>query len=87
MRKPGLCICNINVDTQKIDGSKLGTYNMIIALSRVDEKDEKSYFFEETFLLAEIKMDIVFEIRFATLNNVQVNFNICELKWKSYPAA
>lgn len=70
-----LRICQTNVDAQKIDGSRLETYGMIIALVQVDDKDGKSHFFEKTLLLADISMDITFRIRFFMLNNVKVTFN------------
>lgn len=43
---------------------------MIIGSFFRDDKDEKFYFFEETFLFANISMDVAFEISFITLTNV-----------------
>lgn len=63
------------MNAQKIDDSKLETFGMVIALFQVDNKDEKSCFFEEIFLLAEISIDVAFRMFFLTLSNVQVNFN------------
>lgn len=53
----------------------LDTYEIIIALFQVDDKDEKSHFFEMIFLLACISIDIAFRISSLTLSNVGVNFN------------
>lgn len=41
----------------------------------MDDKDWNSSFFEETFLLTDISMDIAFQILFLTLSNVEVNEN------------
>lgn len=38
-RKFGLCVCKINVDAQKIDGSRLGTFSIIIVSFLVEDKD------------------------------------------------
>lgn len=46
----------------------------------MDDKDEKSCFFEETFLLADIGMDIIFGMSFLILGNIEINFNNCVLR-------
>lgn len=45
-------------------------FGMVIASFLVDDKNRKSHFFEKTFLLADINMNIVFGISFLTLSNV-----------------
>lgn len=60
---------------------------MIITSFQLDDKDRESYFFEETFLLADISMDITFGILSLILGNVKINFNNQELKQRSYTAA
>lgn len=67
------------MDVQKIDGSSLETYKMIIALFFVDDKDIKIRFFEKIFLLADITINDVFVMLFFTLNNIEVKFNKREL--------
>lgn len=44
----------------------------------------RSRFFEETFLLANISIDIALGIPFLTLSNVGVNFTDQEPQWRSY---
>lgn len=83
----GLRICKINVDAQKIDCSRLKTYEIVIVFFQVDDKDRKSRFFEETFLLIDIGMNIAFEIRFLTLSNVKINSNNKKLKLRLYTVA
>lgn len=50
---------------------------MVIASLLVENKEEKSHFFKETFLLVDISMDIAVGMLFFTLNNVEVNFVDC----------
>lgn len=48
---------------------------MIITLFQVDYKDGKSRFFEQTFPLADININVAFGMLFFTLGNVKANFN------------
>lgn len=48
---------------------------MVIVSFQMDDKDKKSRFFEKTFLVADINMDVAFRMSFFTLNNIKVNFN------------
>lgn len=50
----------------------------------MDDKNGKFCFFKKIFLLADISMNITFKMAFLTLSNVQINFNDCELRWRSY---
>lgn len=65
----------INVDIQKINGGRLKTYKMIIVLFQIDNKDGKFCFFEKTFILAYISIDVAFGLFFLILSNIKVNFN------------
>lgn len=74
-RKINFYICKTNVSTQKIDGSRLMIYRMVIALFQLDNKDKKSHFFKKTFLLANISIDVALKMFFLILSNIEVNFN------------
>ena len=37
-------------------------------------KNDKKRFFEKSFLLANVKSDITFEIFFLTISNININF-------------
>lgn len=52
----------------------LKTLSIIIIFFLVDNIDEKSQFFEKTFLLVDINIDIAFQLLFLTLSNIKVNF-------------
>ena len=53
-----------DVSTQKINGSLLETYYMVIAIFQVLDKFDQSRFFKKTFLLTDIGMKIVFDTLF-----------------------
>ena len=52
---------------------------MVISTFFILNKDNKDKFFEESYLLADIKPDIVFEIFFLTINNISINFQARDL--------
>lgn len=60
---------------------------MVILYLLMDDKDKKSCFFEKTFLLAKISMDVALRMSFLTLNNVEVNFIILEYNSRLYTIA
>ena len=80
----GLKVRMIDVGAQKIDGSSLATYGMVIAAFQVFDKLVCSWFFQKTFLLADISMEVVLGIPFLTLSNAYVQFAEKELTWKTY---
>ena len=68
----GLKVRVTNVGAQKIDGSSLATYSMVIAAFHVIDKLGHSRFFQETFLLADITMEMVLGMPFFTLSNADI---------------
>lgn len=69
-KKLGFRIHKTIVNAQKIDGSKLNTFGMVIALFFVEDKEQRSCFFKKMFLLADINIDITLDMFFFTLTNV-----------------
>ncbi len=57
---------------------------MVVSTFSVSDKDSREMFFEESFLLADVKSDIVFEMLFLTMNNADVDFPARDLQWRSY---
>ena len=86
-KKLGLWMWKTNVKAQKIDGSTLETYSMVIAGFRVQDKLGKARFFQETFLVADTSMEAVFRMPFLTLSKVGVDFTKKKLTWKTYTIA
>ena len=57
---------------------------MIVSTFSVLDKDGRERFFEESFLLANVSPDIVLEMPFLTMSNVDVNFQARDLQWRFY---
>ena len=53
---------------------------MVVSSFFVTDKDGKERFFEESFLLANVKLDIVLGILFLTINNVDIDFQAWDLQ-------
>ena len=53
----------------------------------MEDQEEKSRFFEETFLLVDISIYITLGILFLTLSNVKITFINCHISWKTYSVA
>ncbi len=80
----GLKICKTNVEAQKIDCTTLETYGMVVSTFSVLDKDGRERIFEENFLLADVKLDIVLGMPFLTMSNADVDFQAWDLQWRSY---
>ena len=76
----GFFIEKTNVGAQKIDDTTLKTYKMIISTFSIFDKDSKERLFEKSFLLADVKPEIVLEIPFLTMSNVDVDFQARNLQ-------
>ncbi len=57
---------------------------MVVSTFSVSDKDERERFFEESFLLTDVKPDIVLGMPFLTMSNADVNFQARDLQWRSY---
>ena len=73
-----------NVGAQKIEGFSPATYGMVIAAFQVVNKLGRSQFFQETFLLADISIEVVLGMPFFTFSNANVQFAEKELTWRTY---
>ena len=83
-KKLGLNTWKTNVKAQKIDGSALETFGMVIAEFQVDNKGGRPRFFQETFLVANTKFELVLRMPFSKINNANVAFGEGTLTWRSY---
>lgn len=52
---------------------------MVIAFLLIDDKKEISQFFEKTFLVIDISIDITLELSFLTLSNIEIYFTNLKL--------
>lgn len=83
-KKVDFYIYKTNMSIEKFDSGRLETERIAITLFPVDDIDRKLRYFQKTFLLSDISMNITFEISFSILRNVKINFNNQKLNWKSY---
>ena len=70
-----------DVGAQKIDGTILNTYGIVVAAFSMTDKAHQVRFFKETFLMANINLKVVFEMLFFTLSEANIDFSGWEL-WK-----
>ena len=70
--KLGLKVHPTNVKAQKIDGSTLKTFGIVLASFQVKDKLGRARFFQKTFLLADINVKVVLDMRLLNLNNADV---------------
>ena len=82
--KLGLRFCHTDVRAQNIDESIFQTFGMVLANFQVEDKLGRIWFFQETFLLANISAEVVLNMPFLTLSNADVQFVEKELTWRSY---
>ncbi len=50
------------------------TYGMVVSTFSMLDKDNRERFFENNFLLADVKSDVVLGILFLTMSNTDVDF-------------
>ena len=80
----GLPIRPTDMGAQKIDGTTLETYGMVVAAFSVEDKANRVRFFEETFLVANVSPEVVLGMPFLTLSGADVDFLGRELRWRTY---
>ena len=69
-----LSIRPTDIKTQKIDGTTLDTFGIIVIVFLVTNKANWVKFFEKTFLLANVSLEIVFGMSFLTLSGADIDF-------------
>ena len=85
--KLGLCARKTNVGAQKIDGSNLDNFEIVIVDCSVKDKLGRVRFFRKTFLLANIGLEVILGMLFLTLSKANVRFAEQEFVWKIFTAA
>lgn len=86
-RKLGLGICKTNESGQKINSNRVETCGIIIAFFLINDQNQKSHFFQKTFILAEISMDTDYRILFFILSNIKVKLQNQEFDFRLYTTA
>ena len=85
--KLGLRVKKTNIGTQKIDGSTLNTFEIVLDDFQRENKLDKARFFQETFLVANTTLEVIFMMFFYILSNAVIQFVEKKLTWKSYTTA
>ena len=70
--KLGLKVRPTNVGAQKIHASILEMFGMVLASFQVEDKLRSLRFFQETFLLADLSVEVVLGMLFLTLSNANI---------------
>ena len=52
---------------------------MVVSIFFVSNKDSKKRFFEKSFLFADVKPNIILEMLFLTMSNVDIDFQAWDL--------
>ena len=68
----GLWTQKTDVRAQKIDGSLLETYKIVIAAFQVKDELNRAQFFQEILLLANVSLEVVLRMLFLTLSNANI---------------
>ena len=79
VKKLGFFIRPTDIRAQKIDGTTLDTFGIIVAAFLVTDKTNQVRFFEKTFLVANVSPKVVFKMFFLTLSDADVDFLVWEL--------
>ena len=74
VKQLGLSIRLADVGAQKIDGTTLNTYGMIVAAFSMEDQANQVRFFEESFLVANVSPEVVLGMSFLTLSGADVDF-------------
>ena len=65
-----------DVRVPKIDSIILKTYKMVISIIYILNKNNRERFFEEIFLLADIKPDVIFGMPLLIMSNANMNSQV-----------
>ena len=80
LRGLGLHIRLIDIRAQKIDGTTLDIFGMVVAAFSLTDKTNQVRFFKKTILVANVSPEIVLGIFFLTLSSANVDFLGWELR-------
>ena len=80
----GLPIRTTDIGAQKIDGTILDTFKIVVVAFSVTNKANQVRFLKDTFLVANVSPEVIFGMPFVSLSGVDVDFSGWELCWKTY---
>lgn len=62
----------------------LSTHGMMLANFQLKNKQQKTRFFQESFLMANIAIKVVIGMLFLTFSKIEIDFADREFDWKTY---
>ena len=80
VKEQGFSIRSIEMKTQKIDGTILDTYGMVVAAFLMMDKANRVKFFKEIFMVANVSLEVAFKMPFFILSGANVDFLSRELQ-------
>ena len=80
----GLPIRLTDVEVQKIDGTTLDTHKIVVVVFSIVNKANRVKFFKETFVVANVSLEVVFGMPFLTLSGTNIDFLGQKLRWRTY---
>ena len=80
IKELGLPIRPTDIGVQKIDGTTLNTYGIVVATFLVIDKINHVRFYKKTFLVANVSPEVVFGMFFLTLSSANIDFLDWELR-------
>lgn len=75
-----------NIDVQKVDITSLEILKIVITMFETKDNKKKSYFFKKIFLFAYFSINVILEILFLILSNIEINFLKLEIFGKLTPS-
>ena len=73
-KKLDLKIKKTNVGAQKIDGSTLEIYGIVITNFQIEDKTSRPRFFKKTFLVTNTKFEMIVKMFFLKISNINLPF-------------
>ena len=73
-QKLGLLVRPMDVGEKQIDGTMLNVFGRVVTTFLVTDKANQVRFFKETFLIANVSLEIVLEMPFLTFSGADVDF-------------
>ena len=80
----GFSIKPSDIRVQKINGTTLNIYEIVVTAFLGTNKANQVKFFEEIFLITNVSLKIILRMLFLTLSNEDVNILDWELQWRIY---
>ena len=74
LKKLSFVVQITNVGAQKIDGTTLKIYRIVVAAFSVTDQADRVRFFQKTFLMANTSSDMILKMPFFILSNANINF-------------